>query len=136
MAEDKIGRMNEILLSSTERRFAPVFNGIQASLLFSSRETGRWTVIFRCEKGSCFPRHKHYGPGEYYVIRGRMEYVSGIAETGAYGYEPLGAVHDMTSFTEETELFFTNHGPVAFLTGDDQVLAMFDNAFFEGMALG
>jgi anti-sigma factor ChrR (cupin superfamily) len=133
MAGANTDRMDEILLSSAERRFAPVFDGIQASLLFSSSETGRWTVIFRCEKGSFFPRHKHYGPGEYYVVRGRMEYVSGVAETGTYGYEPLGAVHDMTSFTEETELFFTNHGPVAFLTEDDQVLAMFDNAFFEGI---
>jgi anti-sigma factor ChrR (cupin superfamily) len=131
MSDRDTAPMNEILLPAAQMRFHPILPGVQASLFFSSRETGRWTVLLRCEKGSALPRHKHYGAGEYYVVHGRMEYVSGVAETGAYGYEPLGSIHDRTSFVEETDLLFTNYGPVAFLDEAGQIIALLDNAYFE-----
>ncbi len=39
----------------------------------------------------------------------------GIARAGDYGYEPLGVYHERTSFLEDSELIFTNHGPIAFV---------------------
>src|SRR5262252_8270769 len=65
------------------------------------KETGHWTVLLKCAKGSGIPRHEHLGAGEYYVISGKMEVRGGVenggitAITGDYGYEPNGVIHDI-----------------------------------------
>lgn len=126
----------EVLQDTAQLRWTPIVSGIDYRLLFTSRETGRWTVLFRCQPGSAFPRHKHYGAGEYFVVRGRMEYRMGTALAGTYGYEPLGAIHDSTTFPEYTELLFTNFGPVVFLNDDDSVVSILDNVLLEKLASG
>lgn len=122
---------DDVLLHTEDMEWTPLVEGIGVKLLYSSRETGRWTVLLDCAKGSSFDKHKHFGPGEYYVIKGKMEYRAGCAVTGDYGYEPLGAVHESTSFPEHTVLHFTNYGPVLFIDEDDNVLAILDNDFLE-----
>jgi anti-sigma factor ChrR (cupin superfamily) len=124
----------EVLQPVESLRWVPIVAGIDFRLLFTSAETGRWTVLFRCQPGSFFPRHKHYGAGEYFVVKGRMEYRMGIAPAGTYGYEPLGVIHDLTTFPEYTELLFTNFGPVAFLNEDDSVASMLDHTLLEQLA--
>jgi len=126
----------EILQDTTRLKWVPIVAGIDYRLLFSSGETGRWTVLFRCQPDSFFPRHRHYGAGEYFVVKGRMEYRMGTAPAGTYGYEPLGAVHDRTEFPEYTELLFTNYGPVVFLNDDDSVISILDNSLLEKLAAG
>ena len=126
----------EILQDTTRLRWVPIVAGIDYRLLFSSRETGRWTVLFRCRPDSFFPRHRHYGAGEYFVVKGRMEYRMGTALAGTYGYEPLGAIHDRTEFPEYTELLFTNYGPVVFLNEDDSVISILDSSVLEKLAAG
>jgi anti-sigma factor ChrR (cupin superfamily) len=126
----------EILQNTAQLRWIPVVAGIDYRLLFTSRETGRWTVLFRCQPGSSFPRHKHYGAGEYFVVKGRMEYRMGTAVAGTYGYEPLGAIHELTTFPEYTELLFTNYGPVVFLNEDESVSSILDNDLLEKLATG
>jgi anti-sigma factor ChrR (cupin superfamily) len=118
--------MSELLIDCESLPWTPIVAGIDYRLLFASAETGRWTVMFRCQPGSFFPRHKHHGAGEYFVVKGRMEYRMGAAHAGTYGYEPLGVIHDMTTFPQYTELLFTNYGPVAFLNDDDSILAILD----------
>jgi anti-sigma factor ChrR (cupin superfamily) len=124
----------EILQDVNQLRWIPLTNGIEFRLLFASGETGRWTVLFRCQPGSFISRHKHYGAGEYYVIKGRMEYRMGVAPAGSYGYEPIGVIHDRTTFPEYTELLFTNYGPVAFLNEDDSVASILDQAVLARLA--
>lgn len=126
----------ETLQDTGQLRWIPIVAGIDFRLLFTSQETGRWTVLFRCQPGSFFPRHKHYGAGEYFVVRGRMDYRMGTAVAGTYGYEPLGAVHDRTVFPEYTELLFTNYGPVVFLNEDDSVVSILDHSLLEKLAAG
>jgi anti-sigma factor ChrR (cupin superfamily) len=126
----------ELLQDTAQLRWIPIVAGIDYRLLFTSRETGRWTVLFRCQPGAFFPRHKHYGAGEYFVVKGRMEYRMGTAEAGTYGYEPLGAIHDRTTFPEYTELLFTNFGPVVFLKEDDSVISILDSSLLENLATG
>jgi anti-sigma factor ChrR (cupin superfamily) len=109
-------------------------DGIDFRLLYTSRETGRWTVLLRCQPGSFFGTHKHYAAGEYFVVKGRMEYRMGAAEEGTYGYEPLGVIHDHTSFPVYTELLFTNYGPVAFLDDGGNIASILDNALLEDLA--
>jgi anti-sigma factor ChrR (cupin superfamily) len=125
----------EVLQPVESLRWVPIVTGIDFRLLFTSAETGRWTVLFRCQPGSFFPRHKHYGAGEYFVVKGRMEYRMGVAPAGTYGYEPLGVIHDLTTFPEYTELLFTNFGPVAFLNEDDSVASMLDHTLLEQLAV-
>lgn len=124
----------EILQNTSELRWTPLTKGIEFQLLFASGETGRWTVLFRCQPGSYISRHKHYGAGEYFVIKGRMEYRMGVAPAGSYGYEPIGAIHDRTTFPEYTELLFTNFGPVVFLNEDNSVASILDQAALKMLA--
>lgn len=125
---------NEVMVAVGDLPWIRMIDGIDFRLLFTSGETGRWSVLFRCQPGSFFPAHKHFGAGEYFVLQGRMEYRMGSAPGGTWGYEPLGTVHEMTKFPEYTELLFTNFGPVAFLREDGSVLAMLDNAYLEQLA--
>jgi anti-sigma factor ChrR (cupin superfamily) len=124
----------EVLEDATQGRWVSLNAGIAFRLLFSSGETGRWTVLFRCQPGSVIPRHKHSGAGEYFVVKGLMQYRMGRAPAGTYGYEPIGAIHDRTEFPEYTELLFTNYGPVVFLNEDDSVASILDHATIEHLA--
>jgi anti-sigma factor ChrR (cupin superfamily) len=125
---------HEVLQDVAQLRWVRMNDGIDFRLLFTSGETGRWTVLFRCQPGSFIPRHRHYGAGEYFVVKGRMEYRMGAAPAGTYGYEPIGVIHDRTEFPEYTELLFTNFGPVAFLNDDDSVAYILDQAALNQMA--
>ena len=124
----------EVLQDVAQLRWIRMNDGIDFRLLFTSGETGRWTVLFRCQPGSFIPRHRHYGAGEYFVVKGRMEYRMGAAPAGTYGYEPIGVIHDRTEFPEYTELLFTNFGPVVFLKDDDSVAYILDQAVLNQMA--
>jgi len=107
--------------------FAP---GIDYKILRTSSESGDWTVLFRCAAGSAFPPHLHYGAGEYLMLKGVMDYRMGVARAGDYGYEPLGVYHEHTNFLEDSELWFTNHGPVAFVDEQMNVTTILDWKFF------
>src|SRR3954447_23182795 len=121
----------EILQITADLKWIPIVEGIDYRLLFTSGEAGRWTVLFRCQPGSFIPRHKHYGAGEYFVVKGRMKYRMGEAPAGTYGYEPIGVTHDRTEFPEYTELLFTNFGPIAFLNEAGGVASILDHAALE-----
>jgi len=127
-------RPEEILVDTNPLPWIPIVEGIDFKLLFVSRESGRWTVLFRCQPGSSFPIHKHYGAGEYYVTKGHMVYRMGEAREGTYGYEPLTVTHEHTAFPEYTELLFTNYGPVAFLNDEGGVAMLLDHQMLEQMA--
>lgn len=127
---------DDVLIHTGEMEWSPLVEGIGVKLLYSSRETGRWAVLLNAKKGASFSKHRHYGPGEYYVVSGRMEYRAGTAVTGDYGYEPLGAVHEQTAFSDDTLLYFTNYGPVLFLDEDDNVTSVLDNEFLENLTGG
>ena len=121
---------DETLLRTSEMNWIQFSDGIDYKILRTSAESGLWTVLFRCARGSSFPRHVHYGAGEYLMLKGVMDYRMGVAKAGDYGYEPLGVTHDHTAFVEDSELLFTNHGPVAFTNDDGSVKFMLDWKFF------
>lgn len=110
----------------------PFSEGITWKPLRMSGETGAWTVLFKCQAGSGFARHKHLGAGEYYMVSGKMEVRGGIqaggitAVTGDYGYEPSGMIHDWTNFVEDTVFYFTNYGPLQFIDDEDNIVAVLD----------
>ena len=125
--------MDEQLITPADMKWATLAEGIEFSLLYSSAETGRWTVIFRAQPGSFFGPHRHFGAGEYYVTKGQMTYRMGEASAGTYGYEPLDVVHDHTAFPEYTELIFTNYGPIAFLDEAGDVSSILDHKVLEDL---
>lgn len=118
---------DDLLVKLDDLPWISMVEGVDFKLLRACDVTGAWTVYFRAAAGSSFPRHQHYGAGEYIVIKGRMVYRAGEAVAGDYGYEPLGAVHELTSFPEYTELYFTNFGPVVFMDEDGTVNSILDN---------
>lgn len=114
--------------------------GIDFKVLRTSQETGTWSVLFRCAADSSFNPHRHLGGGEYLMLKGRMEVRGGVekggitAFAGDYGYEPNGILHDETFFPVETELYFTNHGAIQFLTDDLKPDFVLDYAMLEELS--
>ena len=84
--------MSDVLVKTTDLPWVPLAEGIDFRVLRTSPETGTWTVLLRAQAGSSFAKHRHLGPGEYFMIKGRMEYRAGCAVAGDYGYEPLDSV--------------------------------------------
>ena len=119
--------VNDILIKTDDLPWVEMVDGVDFRLLRTCDTTGAWTVTFRCQPGSSFPRHQHFGAGEYIVLKGRMVYRAGEAVAGDYGYEPLDAIHELTSFPEYTELYFTNFGPVIFMEEDGTILSVLDH---------
>ncbi|MEC8030242.1 MAG: 2,4'-dihydroxyacetophenone dioxygenase family protein [Pseudomonadota bacterium] len=126
--------MSDILVKTTDLPWVPLAEGIDYRVLRTSAETGTWTVLLRAQAGSSFAKHRHLGPGEYFMVKGRMEYRAGSAVAGDYGCEPLDAVHEETNFPVYSELYFTNHGPVVFLDDDDNVTSILDHRVLTQLA--
>jgi len=101
-------RFRDIYIHASQEPWIQFYPGIGFKLLRATQETGHWTVLLDCARGSSIPRHEHLGAGEYYVVSGKMEVRGGVenggitAITGDYGYEPNGVIHDMTNFPEDT----------------------------------
>ena len=132
--------LTDVNLSTAQIQWREFGGGIDFKILRLSEETGTWTVLFRCAKGSSFRPHRHLGGGEYFVVNGRMDIRGGAANggvtalTGDYGYEPNGVLHDKTDFPEPTELYFTNSGPLQFLTDDHEPDFVLDVTMLEELA--
>ena len=125
-------RFRDIYIHASQEPWLQFYPGIGFKLLRAIQETGHWTVLLNCAKGSSIPRHEHLGAGEYYVISGKMEVRGGVenggitAITGDYGYEPNGVIHDMTNFPEDTILYFTNFGPIRYIDDDNNTVGFLD----------
>jgi mannose-6-phosphate isomerase-like protein (cupin superfamily) len=125
-------RFQDTYIHASQEPWLPFVEGIDFKPLRATQETGAWTVLFRCRKGSGFARHEHLGAGEYYMVSGRMEIRGGVenggitAYGGDYGYEPNGMIHDFTNFPEESVLYFTNYGPIRFMDDNDQTVHVLD----------
>jgi quercetin dioxygenase-like cupin family protein len=125
-------RFKDIYIHASQEPWIQFYPGVGFKLLRATQETGHWTVLLNCAKGSSIPRHEHLGAGEYYVISGKMEVRGGVenggitAITGDYGYEPNGVIHDMTNFPEDTVIYFTNFGPIRYIDDDNNTVGFLD----------
>ena len=77
--------MSDIIVKTTDLPLVPLADGIDYRVLRTSAETGTWTVFLRAQAGSSLAKHRHLGPGEYFMVKGRMEYRAGFAVAGDYG---------------------------------------------------
>lgn len=106
---------NDLLIRTDELDWQPAFPGAWVKDLRSCEKTGQWTQLLKLEAGASLPAHYHLGAGEFIVLSGELHYASGIARPGDYGYEALGAYHEVTSAPVETVLFYVGHGALALL---------------------
>lgn len=112
---------NEILIQTEEMAWETLGDGVGIKVLRVSEETGQWTALIRMDAGATFAAHKHFGAADGYITKGELEYRVGSASAGSYLYEPLGAVHDATTCSAETEILFTSYGPIVFYNEDGSV---------------
>lgn len=123
---------NDSFVAAGATPWLPMAEGISLRVLRISPETGYTTVLFKIPGGTRYPRHKHLGGGEYYMVSGKMELRGGVqrggvtAVAGDYGYEANGAIHDETFFPEDTELFFVRYGPSAMIDDEGRILSILD----------
>lgn len=116
----------EVLINSADLDWKPMGEGAWGKVLRTCTDTGSWTLLLKQEAGSVVPPHKHLGPAEFYVLSGCIEYRGGVAKAGHFGREPLGAVHEHTSFPEETIYLFTAYGPLAMYAPDGSIAFITD----------
>ena len=117
---------DELLVNAADLPWTPIGEGSWGKVLHVCAETGKWTALFKQAAGTHVPPHKHLAPAEFWVLSGCIEYRGGVAKVGHFGREPLGAMHERTSFPEETIYLFTSYGPVAMCGPDGEVAAITD----------
>lgn len=77
-----------------------------------SPETGWMHALIRGYPGQVNAPHTHEGPAMFYVLEGGFDFRGGSAQVGDWVWEPMGAVHEATSHTEDTVYLGTLFGPV------------------------
>jgi anti-sigma factor ChrR (cupin superfamily) len=116
----------ELLINADDLPWTPMGEGAWGKVLRVCAETGAWTLLLKQAAGSEVPPHKHLAPADFYVLSGCIEYRGGVAKAGHFGREPLGAVHERTSFPEETIYLFTSYGPLAMYGPDGNIIGTTD----------
>jgi anti-sigma factor ChrR (cupin superfamily) len=124
---------DELCINANERKWVPTGEGAWIKVLRVSPETGNWVALFKQLAGTCAPPHKHLGAAEFYVLEGCIEYRGGKAEAGYYGYEPLGAVHEKTSFPVDTIYILTSYGPLAMRDENGKLIGVMDSEMMHGL---
>jgi len=124
---------DEICLNVNEQKWVPTGEGAWIKVLRVSRETGNWVALFKQSAGTVAPPHKHLGAAEFYVLEGCIDYRGGKAEAGYYGYEPLGAVHEKTSFPVDTIYLLTSYGPLAMRNESGELIGVMDSEMMHGL---
>ena len=126
----------EMIVNVDEMPWMPMGKGSWGKILRLCHETGTWTVMFKQEAGSVAPPHRHLGPADFYVLEGCIEYRGGVARSGHFAREPMGAVHEKTLFSEETIYLFTGYGGLAMYGPKGEVIGIMDVETLQGMLDG
>lgn len=116
----------EMMVNVEDLEWMPFGDGSWGKVLRACPETGAWTVMFKQEAGSFVPPHKHPAAADFYGLRGCIEYRGGVAKQEHFAREPMGAVHERTSFPEETIYLFTSYGPIAMYGPDGNIASVTD----------
>lgn len=110
--------------------------GAYFKLLRYSPETGVFSIMLRIDAGGTFMAHRHLAGAEFYMTKGRMDYVNGSAVPGDWGYEALGAVHEATTVEVDSELLFIGYGPLIFSDEQGNDTQVLDGALLAAIANG
>lgn len=131
-----MGSPNEFLIDAGALEWTATGEGAWIKVLHVDEGTGQWTALFKQAAGTFVPPHKHLGRAEFYVFEGRLDYRGGSAGPGHFGIEPLGAVHEKTSFPEETTYLLTAYGPLAMYADDGSIAYVLDHEAMKALLPG
>ena len=136
MSESRAGTQNsqdDVCIDANARPWVATGEGAWVKVLRVSSETGTWVALFKQSAGTHAPPHRHLGAAEFYVFEGCIDYRGGKAETGYYGYEPLGAIHEKTSFPVDTIYLLTSYGPLAMHNEKGELVGVMDSETMQGL---
>lgn len=123
----------ELIVNVDDLPWLPMGEGAWGKVLRTCPETGAWTVMFKQEAGTVAPPHKHLAAADFYVLEGCIEYRGGVAKAGHFAREPLNAIHERTTFSEETIYLFTSYGPLAMYGPDGKIARILDSESLQAM---
>lgn len=124
----------ELIVNVDDLDWTPMGEGAWGKVLHACTETGSWTVMLKQAAGSVVPPHRHLAAAEFYVLQGCVEYRGGVAKAGHFAREPMGALHERTSFSEDTIYLFKSYGPLAMLSPEGNVIGITDATVMQALA--
>lgn len=124
----------ELIVNVDDLEWKPMGEGAWGKVLHACTETGAWTVMLKQAAGSVVPPHRHLGAAEFYVLEGCVEYRGGVAKAGHFAREPMGAVHERTTFPEDTIYLFKAFGPLAMFGPDGNIAFITDASMMKALA--
>jgi anti-sigma factor ChrR (cupin superfamily) len=124
---------SEMVLNCNDLPWVPMGVGAWGKVLRTCAETGAWTILFKQEAGSFAPPHQHLAAADFYVLEGCIEYRGGVAKAGHFAREPMGAIHQRTTFPEETIYLFTSYGPMAMYGPEGEIAGVMDAEGLNGL---
>lgn len=130
------GRDQDFLIKVQEMEWNSLGDGAKFKLLRYSAESGVWVILLHMDAGGTFQPHRHHGAGDFFMTKGTMHYTDKVAVAGDYGYEAMGAFHDATHVTEETELLFIGYGPLSFFDEQGKISFILDGEMLSAIASG
>jgi putative transcriptional regulator len=92
--------------TATDTQWEPTLvPGIEARKLFCDPQSDRVTMLVRMAAGTAYPRHRHGGPEECFVLEGQVNVGSRVLRAGDYQFAAAGSVHELQSTTDGCLLF-------------------------------
>ena len=79
---------------SSEGDWEPTeFTGIAYRMLHMDSANKRLTLLLKMEPGACYPRHRHTGSEECYVLEGDIHFADIDMQAGDYQFAQAGSLH-------------------------------------------
>jgi len=74
-------------------------NGIQVKRLFVDEAHDSVTMLVKASAGAVYPRHRHAGPEQCYVLQGDLHMAGSVLHAGDYQYAEPDSIHGI-QYTE------------------------------------
>ena len=127
---------NDYLLTINDLDWYPLGDRTWFRLLRHNHDTGQFVIILRMDAGAQFLSHKHYGPAEFLMMKGELDYTDKVARPGDYGWEGMYARHESTKVAVDTEMLFIGYGPIIFEYDAGNTILILDGGLFADVAAG
>lgn len=138
----------EKVLPDDDRVWVPQADGVAFAPLCFGVSQGFYVNALRVRRAGVLSRHRHSGPVNAFVLRGRWHYLEHdwTAIEGGYAFEPPGEVHTLVVPEDVEEMITLFHvsgalvyvDPVGTVTGYEDVFTKLDAArrHYEAVGLG
>ena len=108
------GEVMDTLVRASEMEWKQTSEKSFVKILYTGKESGSWTVLYRWLKGYRAKPHKHLGGSHTFLISGKLRVRDSVLKAGDYVYEANGMIHDETEALEDTDYIFVCTGPIVY----------------------